>query len=261
MRKIKKHTAQKLKYFEKYLNAYLTATKRLRNKTYLDAFAGTGKCLLVPDNIECDGSTLISLKAKSEFTQYIFIDSDKKSISSLRTSIDECNFPEKKTKKIKLITEDCNKFLLNFKLPGWFGCLALLDPEGSELRWKTVEALSKIKRIDLFILYAYDMSLVRLTKTEREKLDLFYGDQKWREIYDNSKNANEARIQLLEFYVLNLQKLNFPYVNYKPIRTDLRSGKLHYYFIFASRHPIAYKIMSQVFDKELDGQQKLLKLC
>lgn len=72
MRKVKEHTLQKLKYFEKYINAYLNATKKLSKKYYIDAFAGTGKCILEKTREIKDGSAIIALKAKISFDGYIY---------------------------------------------------------------------------------------------------------------------------------------------------------------------------------------------
>ena len=94
MRRIKKHTEQKLAYFQKYINAYVKATQALSKIIYIDAFAGTGKCKTC--NIKCkvkggekcetcgqgkivDGSALLALKTDRPFNEYIFIELNKKS--------------------------------------------------------------------------------------------------------------------------------------------------------------------------------------
>lgn len=275
MRRVKNHTLEKLEYFKKYINAYLMATKRLPLKYYIDAFAGTGKCIFCGEKcnskggnrcIKCgkgkiiDGSSLISLKTKDQFSGYIFIELDCGNIKKLEKFVAD-EMGAEASKKVKIKKADSNELLKQIYkfIPSHAGCLILLDPEGPELFWETIEYLSKIKKVELLILYPYDMSLVRLTKDYGNKLDKFYGTPKWSEIYKdkNNINANSTRTKLLEFYIDNLKKLGFDYVVYKHIRRRLRDGKPLYHFILATHHPAGEKIMRTIFDKELDGQTKM----
>ena len=59
MRRVKNHTAEKLKYFKKYIEGYLVATKRLPEKYYIDAFAGTGKCILCNEKCKSRGGVKV----------------------------------------------------------------------------------------------------------------------------------------------------------------------------------------------------------
>lgn len=277
MRRIKLHTLEKLEYFKKYIQAYLVATKKLPIKYYIDAFAGSGKCILCDKKCkskgglrcrECgkgklvDGSAMIALKIKKNFNGYIFIDLNKNSIKELEGFIKELA----PVLQSKIITKnsDSNVVLIDIYkyIPKYAGCLIFLDPEGPELEWRTIEYLSKINKADLLILYPYDMALVRLASRYKEKLNKFYGDYGWIKIYKDKENfnPNKRRKALLDFYQKNLKALGFQYVICKSIRRRLRSGKSLYHIILVSHHPAAQKIMEHIFNKELDGQQKL-KLC
>ena len=243
MRRVKNHTTEKLEYFRKYIGAYLKATKRLPIKYYIDAFAGTGKCILCGEKcnskggircIKCgkgkiiNGSSIISLKTKDQFDGYIFIELDDSNIKKLEKFVaDETN--AEIFKKVRIKKGDSNILLKQIykHISQYTGCLILLDPEGPELFWETIEYLSKIKKVELLIVYPYDMSLVRLTKAYGEKLDKFYGTSKWSDIYKDKDNinANSTKEKLLGFYIDNLKKLGFNYVVYKQIRRRLRDGK------------------------------------
>ncbi|MFA6106572.1 MAG: three-Cys-motif partner protein TcmP [Patescibacteria group bacterium] len=275
MRRVKNHTKEKLDYFRKYIEAYLVATKKLPIKYYIDAFAGTGKCVLCGEScssrggkrcVVCgkgkiiDGSALISLKTKNQFNGYVFIELDDRRINRLNKFI-RAEVSEEILKKIATKKADSNLLLKNFHqfVSPYAGCLILLDPEGPELLWETIEYLSKIKKAELLILYPYDMSLVRLTKDYGDKLDRFYGTAEWSKIYNdkNNINADSTKNRLLEFYCGNLKKLGFEYVVYKQIRRKLRDGKPLYHFILATHHHAGEKIMKDIFNKELDGQTKM----
>lgn len=275
MRRIKSHTSEKLEYIRKYMEAYLVATKKLPTKYYIDAFAGSGKCVIC--DVECkskggkkcllctrgrivDGSVLISLKTKNKFSGYIFIEINKSNIKELEKFILQ-EFSEDLRKLIKIKEADSNELLKNLYqyVSKYTGCLIFLDPEGPELFWDTIKYLSKIQKVELLILYPYDMSLVRLTKNFEEKLDKFYGDHEWSAIYNdkNNYNAEKRKVMLLDFYVNNLKKIGFEHVVLKQIRRNLRTGRALYHLILATHHPAGKKIMEDIFNKELDGQQKI----
>lgn len=258
MIKIKEHTLQKLEYFKKYLNAYLMATKRLSQRYYIDAFAGSGKCIVTGTKKKVDGSSLIALKAKISFDRYILIEKKKSVFKELESFIKK----EISTNRLNLIdlhNDDCNKLLKNYPHnPSLYvGYLIFLDPAGSELFWETIISLSKIKKADLLILYPYDMSLARLIKDYPKKLDRFYGTNKWSNIYKNAARPIDAKKDLLDFYKNNLEKLGFKFVIYRQVRKKFREGKPLYHLLLATHSPIGKKIMSDIFDKELDHQQKL----
>lgn len=276
MRRIKEHTYEKLQYFKKYLNAYLFATKRLPKKYYIDAFAGTGKCILCNEecksrgDIKCekcgegkevDGSALIALKAKNRFDSYLLIELNKRNFANLEKFIKN-EVENDLFNAIKTRCGDSNILLKNVYqyIDDYTGCLVFLDPEGPELYWETVESLSKIKKVDLFIVYPYDMSLVRLTKKFKEKLDKFYGGKNWLEIFNKGTDPEDRGRKLLNFYLDNLKKLGFKHAVYRVIKTNLRQGKPLYHFILVTRSDIGKKIIDDVFGKELDGQQRLLKI-
>lgn len=244
-------------------------------KFYIDAFASTGVCILCGRKCKSEGgeeckackrgenvygSALITLSAKGSFDGYILIELDAKNFEELKINVGS-KAVQGRQGKIFFAKEDANQFLQNIvsKIPNNACCLVFLDPEGPELLWKTIEALSKIKRVDMFILYPYDMSLVRLTTNAelRKRLDQFYGTDRWFEIWKSGATASDRRKKLLDFYVENLHKLGFEHVVDKPISTRLREGKMLYNLIYTSHNKTGAKIMTDIFNKELDGQQKM----
>lgn len=258
VRIIKQHTLQKLEYFKKYLDAYLIATKILPKKYYIDAFAGTGECVVAGNNKSVCGSALIALEAKNKFDSYIFIEKPKIA-KILEKIIQTSKINKELLKKIKILHGDCNQLLPEIvnRLDLNAGYLIFFDPEGPELFWNTISCLSKIKKTDILILYPYDMSLVRLINEYPDKLNKFYGIPQWKEIYKSRNNAKDAREKLLDFYISNLKSLGFKYVVYRQIKTSLRSGHPLYHLILVTNHWAGEKIMRNIFDKELDGQMKL----
>jgi len=271
MRRIKSQTVEKLGYFKKYVEAYTIATKSLPLIYYVDAFAGTGKCVYCDKRCDSrggsvckdcsgeiiDGSAFLALKTSRKFSQYLFIELKKRNFNKLYRSIKEEINPEL-AKRIILENTDANKLLqeIHNHIPRLAGCLIFLDPAGPELDWKTIEYLSKINKVDLLILYPYEMSLSRLTTAYKEKLDKFYGSKDWRAI-SNKYGAVEKRRKLFDHYISNLKKLGFEYIVYKKIRRRLRAGRPLYDLILATHNPAGKNIMEGVFQRELDGQTTL----
>lgn len=275
MRRIKGHTVEKLGYISKYFKAYLDATSKLPNKVFIDAFAGTGKCVLC-DEKSCDssgrekcdkcgkgklydGSSIIVLKIAKSFNEYILIEVNDWNIRKLKKILYE-EIPEERLKKVFFKKGDSNILLCEIakRATPYCGYLIFLDPEGSELEWNTLICLSHIAKADILILYAYDMALVRLATDYRNKLDKFYGSADWQKIYDDKiLRPAEKATKLLNFYTDNLKEIGFKYVVAKPISTRLRGGKRLYHLILATKHWAGEKIMRDIFEKELDGQLKM----
>lgn len=275
MRRIKNHTVEKLEYVSKYIKAYLDATNRLPSKVFIDAFAGTGKCVLC-NNKSCNssggdlcdkcgkgqlknGSSMIALKTAKSFDQYVLVEILNQNIKNLEDLL-RSEIPEERLKKVVFKKGDSNIILKDIAKSStpFCGYLIFLDPEGAELEWSTLEQLSKINKADILILYAYDMSLVRLTADYKERLNKFYGSNEWHSIYDDKKlMPSEKATRLLKYYTDNLKKIGFKYVVPKPICTRLRAGKRLYHLILATKNNIGEKIMKNIFDKELDGQLKM----
>lgn len=271
MRRIKAHSMEKLAYINKYVDAYLNATKKWPNKIYVDAFAGTGKCCLCSEDCksegnkcncgkgkEVDGSSLIAMKSSKHFNKYVLVELDKKNCEELNENISKEIEVERKQRAI-VYEGDTNKILPDLvnKLPNNAICLIVLDPEGPELHWETVASLSRI-RADLFILYPYDMALCRLVPDYKEKLNKFYGSEKWLGIYNAALIKAGRRKLLLDHYTSNLKSIGFVNVTNKLIRANYRTGKPLYHLVLASKHPLATKIMDDIYNKPLDNQLKLL---
>ena len=275
MRRIKSHTVEKLEYFSKYIKAYLDATSKLHSKVFIDAFAGTGKCVLC-DNRSCssaggdkcnkcgkgqlqDGSSIRALKTAKFFDKYILIEFNNQNIAELEKILRE-EIPEERLKKVIFKKGDANILLceISKRATHFCGYLIFLDPEGPEINWDTLVCLSRINKVDVLILYAYDMALVRLAADYKDKLNKFYGSEDWNEIYSNKLLRPEEKAnKLLKFYTDNLKKIGFKYVVAKPIRVRLREGKRLYHLVLATKNPIGEKIMNDIFNKELDGQLKM----
>lgn len=65
-------TADKLDFLERYIPAFVNATKKARSRYYVDGFAGPGRNVI--EGFERDGSPLIALNSDQPCTRYIFVE-------------------------------------------------------------------------------------------------------------------------------------------------------------------------------------------
>lgn len=193
-------TLQKLHIIDEYLKSYSLVLKNLKvKKIYVDGFAGSGKTELKTKDLDnsgflqeitddgsqplvVEGSALLSLKY--DFDEYYFLELDTNRITDLEQNIRD-NYPEK-ISKVHFINGDSNTTLLEVisKITKYDRCLMFLDPYALELKWETLEAISKCGVVDLW--YLFPLSLIRLIEKERDineankqKVSSILGTDEW----------------------------------------------------------------------------------
>lgn len=268
-------TRIKLSILKDYLNAFVVTSKRANERYYIDAFAGPGTHKLRRTTQTFDGSPRIALGVEPPFTKCFFIELTKKSARSLEELKTE--FADR-AETIEVLLGDCNARIdeiLDF-LPQWAPCFAFLDPEGTELSWQTIEKLAGHKKgykykIELFILFPYDMGLVRLLWHDlerfqqtgyRELLDKIYGNTNWQSIHEKRATgrltAEQARDEFLDLYMTQLEELGYRYVIERLIEDD--RGRPLYFLIFATDCEVGDRIMRYCFGKDWGNQMRLFRL-
>ena len=156
---------EKLFYVQRYIDAFETAMRNQswRRRIYIDLFSGPGKCNVRGTNDYVLGSPLLALITQYPFTDYYFGDLDKENIDHLRERANNSNIPQdhihyltgNANQKVQDVVRDIEQTDKVF-IKGVRSCLnlAFLDPEGLELEWATVEALGKMRTMDLIIHYS-----------------------------------------------------------------------------------------------------------
>lgn len=195
-------TQEKLEVLSKYLRAYTKIFERNRGARfykiiYVDAFAGTGALRtpvlgrsegLFPGLLEAEeelrkGSARRALEVDPPFHNYVFIEKSPRKCKELEALALE--FPNR---QVTIVNNDANAALLN-----WCEHLntkkeravVFLDPFGTSVEWKTIEALAKTKAVDVWILFPYsaiNRMLVRKKKppeTWRRRLTRVFGSPEW----------------------------------------------------------------------------------
>jgi three-Cys-motif partner protein len=256
-RHINKWTAIKLEHLDAYLQAYVTATKKWGERYYIDAFAGCGDCLLEEVQLPIEGSPWRALRAVPPFSSCFFIDQNKPSVEHLsRRILDE------RVQNAHVFVGDCNRVIPAEVLPRLSKSapsFAFLDPTGPQLDWQTVVALAEHRsesryKMELLILYPYDMAIKRLLSISRSyaALDRFYGGRSiWEDQLGLSLGGHESddgqRARFLQLYKRRLRQLGYRFVDsYGPL-CDGRNPKYH--VIFAGDNETGSRIMRDVWGR------------
>lgn len=241
-------TIQKLHIIEQYAKIYLTALKYQKvKKIYIDGFAGSGKTELKSGSkdskqnaIIVDGSALLSLKY--DFDEYYFLEVDEERISVLKENV-KASYPEK-VDKVHYIVGDCNKELSDVlsKITVYHRCLMFLDPYALELKWETLEKISKCGVVDLW--YLFPLSVIRLMAKDKdipdgniEKVTSILGTDKWLSelfvespqlnIFGNTQYERVEYDKVLEYIKLRFATL-FPFVspNSKILKNETKNSPM-----------------------------------
>ena len=244
-------TAIKLEHLEAYLRAYAIATKRARERYYIDGFAGCGDCVLRPTGVAVDGSAWRALRAEPPFTRCFFVELNPLLGAHLRSRM--ASYP-----RVEVFVGDCNTVIpaqVLPRVPREAPSLCFLDPTGPQVRWDTVKALASHRlgprKMELLILYPFDMFIGRwlnLPRMERV-LTEFYGDVAWKDELRESERLRETRTQrrarFVSLYLERLRGLGYAFVEaFGPLYSGHRAL---YHFVLATDHPVAHKIMSDVW--------------
>ena len=255
-------TALKLEHLSAYLEAFARATTMARQRYYIDAMAGCGECVMVRTGAPTPGSARRALSARPPFTGIHLVEMDPRSATHLQESM-------RPYKQVSVYQGDCNVVVPSQVLPKISRSaptLAFIDPTGAQLTWELLKVLAghrrgtKGEKIELLILFAFDMFINRWMRNPAVfgVLDAFFGTTEWRDQLAASQSAGEGidarRERFLRFYVDRLRsELKYQYVDpYGPLK---KGRRVLYHMVFATDHPVAAKIMGEVWAKhrELPG--------
>ncbi|HTX92085.1 MAG TPA: three-Cys-motif partner protein TcmP [Anaerolineales bacterium] len=273
-REFNKWTAEKVDYLRRYIYMFGVSMKnmKLRRRSFIDLFCGTGKFKIEGSSNYYLGSSLIALTAEVPFTHYYFSDSNAENVEILQKRSASLDFQKKFMvgDSNKLVRDIVDELLTVDKkyIPGVWPSLnlAFLDPDGLELEWQTVATLASVNRMDLIIHYSQGGLTRNLSKffaAEGETLiDRFFGDTEWREIYAHHRDKPEGvHRYLIDHYKEKLQSLGYKEIKEEgwtePLLRNRRRVPL-YRLLFASKHELGNEFWKTVTERDMYGQKPLL---
>jgi three-Cys-motif partner protein len=252
-------TRVKLAIVGDYLKRFAIASQRAPDRIYIDGLAASGTGIDPRTGATYDGSAKLPFGADPRFTEVYLIEKDPRLADELQKIAAE-------NPEAKVLNKDVNIAIpeLLVGMNRYAPTFAFLDPEGTELHWRTVDALARHKapgktKVELLILFPLQMCILRLLnfKTGKvppghvKKLEAMLGaESPWREIWQRRligeiTTADQTRAAFLDAYCHQLKGLGYRHVLAREVAGD--SGRPLYYLVFASDHDAGKAIMKHEF--------------
>ena len=165
------HTREKLQILRDYLPAYTTALSQRFTLHYVDAFAGTGECIIKIGGKELTvpGSASIAIECSPPFHKMVFIElsaSRAQELERLKAAAVE--------RHISIVRDDANTALplyLN-TLKRTDRAVVFLDPYGMTVEWATLKTVAASRLADVWYLFPLS-GLYRQAAKDSANLDNF----------------------------------------------------------------------------------------
>jgi len=234
-------------YLRRYMDIFTKAMKRKWSLTYIDLFAGPGRCLIESTTRETEGSPLISLNY--DFSKYIFIEKNQRDLEALKR---RCR-KSPKFSHIEFIEGDCNEVINSVRPTGL--SLAFIDPTGIDVHFKTIKTTAN-RKVDLLMNIQFGMDIKRnfkyyLKAKDGSPLDHFLGGSiDWSSL----KTPDDA----IELYKNRIHGLGYSTVKYKDIVVHNIQRRVPMYFLFfASKNPTGTNFWNKITKKDESGQLEM----
>ena len=240
---------RKYHYLRRYLKIFSVGMKGKwgGNLTYIDLFAGPGRCLIRDSQIEIEGSGLISLE--HDFRKFIFMEKDPDFLDSLKK---RCQ-GSPKLSQIEFIEGDCNLTIDRIQPDGL--AVAFIDPTGIDFHFEPLKKLCASRKVDLLMTVMLGMDIKRNLERYRRKgagsdLDKFLGGSvPW--------NTIKTGRDVMDIYKERLKALGYQTVEFKDIEVKNDKNVPMYFLMFASKDPKGLAFWKKISAVDETGQREL----
>jgi three-Cys-motif partner protein len=222
--------------------------------TFIDLYAGPGKCVIKETAQEPEGSPLLALQY--DFNRYVFVEETSSLMAALQT---RCSQSPKKD-SIKFLQVDCNQCIQQIinEIPPGHLSLAFIDPTDIDIHYATIKALAQISTgVDLLMNIQYGMDLKRnfdsyLKRGEESKLSRFL-----RSDFDISQLKGKEAKDVIEVYKSRIRELGYQTVEHRDITVTNTKNAPMYFLLFASKDPRGLDFWQKISKKDEQGQWEL----
>ena len=225
--------------------------------TYVDLFAGPGVLISKDGQHRMPGSPMIAAHAVKPFDRMIFCEKNPHLATACEQRLAAWGAAERSV----VIAGDCNQVIAQVAsaIPEDSLTLAFIDPTGLHVHFETLETLTQDRGVDLLILFADRMDIVRNVERyatgESNKLDQMLGyDSRWRDAWQQLENRSVENICRLfnRIYQQELaRRLDYHEFESEVVRLPARRGL--YTILFASRHPLGRAFWKKSTEKTRSG--------
>lgn len=256
---------KKYKLVGGYCDIFTTGMRYKWGKlVYIDLFSGSGYARIKDTNKIVKSSALISLSIPNKFDKYIFCEADEDKLNALKSRVKR-EFPNI---DVEYVLGDSNENISKIvsivpKHTDTQGILrfCFVDPFSLNLKFETIDKLSRVGKIDFLILLALLMdanrNFVYYVEENSKKIDDFIGDTNWRIPFKNGNVRSEDFIKFLsDKYDVNMKNLGYVEpVDKHRVKIDNKNIPL-YYLAFYSKNPRGNDFFKKV-EKYQSIQQNL----
>jgi len=247
---------EKLFHIQRYCEIFSSGMKRKwPARTFIDIFAGPGKCAVEGTGEEIDGSPLVALRCKVPFTHCFFNDIDRSAIDSLYSRSRSFT-----STKITLFSQDCNEVIkdLRSSLPSSSLDFCFIDPLSWEIKFDSIRQLTKGRSMDLAITF-HSGNMKRVVDDHPDVLNDFFGDDEWQLECKSARAKGQVRMgrALLDAYKKRLSGLGYYGVHDFTLVKNTKGVPL-YHLVFASRHTRGEEFWGKISRRLSTGQLRMI---
>jgi three-Cys-motif partner protein len=258
-------TIHKLFHLCQYLATTTTAmvgNNKFKSVNYIDLFSSSGVCQTQSDGSRhrrYPGSALLAAGCTKPFDNLFLVEEEKGSLDALKSRIARLG----SRSSIHTWNDDANKIVTKVaqSIPEQSLNVAFIDPYALDIHFSTIKTLALARPLDLLILFADAMDVVRnideyYLPGKSDKLDLFLGTREWRDGWKNLANqrGTECCRFFSDIYRDELRKIGYTHSATLPIRSD--SGPL-YRLVYASKHSLGLKFWNAAAREDFEGNRSL----
>lgn len=252
--KVGRWTKDKLFYIRRYCDIFNTGMKgKWAVRTYIDLFAGPGRCLVEATKEKIEGSPLVALSCKVPFTHYFFNDIQPDVIDSLKTRAASFSFAV-----LHYYKKDCNRVVdeLVQDLPAGSLDFCFVDPFNWEISFDSVRKLTAERQMDLAVTFHVG-GMKRVAHNPPQDLLDFFPDRSWRQEYEKATETGKLKGRvLLDAYERELKNLGYSAIKDYVLAVNKKNVPL-YHLIFASKHPRGAEFWDKIAGRSETGQIRM----
>jgi three-Cys-motif partner protein len=253
-----------------FLCSYLAQTTqamvghpKFRSINYVDLFCGPGVCVekgASDASGRYPGSAILAAGCEKPFNKIILCDKDPRCTDAVTSRVGRLGCKS----SLKMFTGNSNDLIgqISNELPPRSLNVAFVDPYSLDVHYSTIEALANHRPLDLLILFADDIDLLRNVKSSyypnpASKLDQFLGAQSnWRREWDELqvREASKVRDLFSRIYLRQLASIGYQFSATRPIPI---TGRPLYRLVFASKNELGLKFW-RIAESETRGGERNL---
>lgn len=261
VRKAQTWTEDKLWWWNRYIDittgAFVGRNKWPYELVYVDLFAGPG-ILEFESGERIPGSPLLAMHAAKPLSKVLLCEKNRARASVCETRVQSVAT----TQSVQVFVGDCNEQIdaIAQQIPEDSLTIAFVDPTGLHAHFKTIQTLASGRNVDLLILLADWVDIIRNIETTyvnnpNSKLDKFLGpDSNWRTRWSGLADHNAAKVSKLfaSIYEDQLRK-HLGYTVFADEVLRFRQGAPLYRVLFASKHKLGLKFWRESTKNERAG--------